>query len=383
MIITERSAKWRIMEKVRNKNLLLLMTPGIGLNTWKNIGILNRELAPYKEYINQGWVVTIATYDKDLSIVDLPPQFNIVKLWHHRLLFSTPWTLRKAIKWADVVKTNQSVRSWWYVLAAKLMKKPIVLRSGWLPGLYREDSEGYSLSLMIYRKMEGWAFRNATVCQVATERDKSWIIRNYGVHESKILIKPNFIDIELFKPVKNVKAIPRSVISIGRLDKVKRYDLLIEACSLANVSRLTIIGEGIERPNLEFLASSLNVDLSLPGRVDQIKLPEYLAKSEIFSLTSAVEGHPKALLEAMACGIPCVGTKTPGISNLVEHQSTGYLCDSTPASIAESFTRLFENKHLRNIISKNATEYIYSNFESKNVIKIDIELAEALRIGKG
>ena len=42
------------------------MTPGVGLKIWENIGSLNRELRPYREYVKRGWTVKILTFDKDL-----------------------------------------------------------------------------------------------------------------------------------------------------------------------------------------------------------------------------------------------------------------------------------------------------------------------------
>ena len=368
-----------IMKNKKSDNLLLLMTPGIGLSTWKKIGILNRELAPYVEYVKQGWTITIATYDNDIEKIDLPDGIDCVKCWHHRLLFAAPWFLRKSMKSANLVKTNQSYRSWWYVLAARIHKKPIILRCGWLPGSYRENSEGMSFSLRSYRNKEGWAFRHASKSQVATLKDREWVIQKYHVLPGNISVKPNFIDIDIFKPRENVKVKKRSVISVGRLDKVKRYDLLIKACSNANISRLIIIGEGDERNALELFAKTLDVPLLMPGRLDQKQLPVMLQESEVFALTSTVEGHPKALLEAMACGVPCIGTETPGITECIQNQKTGLLCESTPESISNALQSLFGNKRMKNHLSKYSVAYIHKYLTSQIIFSDDIKLSDRVK----
>lgn len=77
-------------------NLLLCMTPGIGLNTWKGIGSLKRELSTYVEYVRRGWKVRILTFDKG-KIPDLPEGIKAVRFPHRCLLFLLSWENGKVI----------------------------------------------------------------------------------------------------------------------------------------------------------------------------------------------------------------------------------------------------------------------------------------------
>jgi glycosyltransferase involved in cell wall biosynthesis len=69
-------------------------------------------------------------------------------------------------------------------------------------------------------------------------------------------------------------------------------------------------------------------------------LPDELNVSEIFILPSLYEGNPKALIEAMACGKPVIGTKVTGIKELILHGETGLLCDPDIDSIRETIKNL-------------------------------------------
>jgi glycosyltransferase involved in cell wall biosynthesis len=101
------------------------------------------------------------------------------------------------------------------------------------------------------------------------------------------------------------------VVSVGRLAKQKNFPLLLKAFSRAveHVDAcLIILGEGSERARLEQLVD----ELGLAGRVDlpgyKKNVQPYVARSDLFVLSSDFEGMPNALLEAVAVGVPVVST---------------------------------------------------------------------------
>lgn len=104
---------------------------------------------------------------------------------------------------------------------------------------------------------------------------------------------------------------PPIILSVGRLSRPKRYDLLIRAVAAARNQRplrLLILGDGEERATLEALVRELRAEsfVSLPGFAQNPYA--YMAKADLFVLSSAWEGLPNALIEAMACGLPVVST---------------------------------------------------------------------------
>jgi len=359
-------------------NLLVCMTPGVGLRTWKEIGNINRELMPYREYVRKGWKVKLLTYDAD----DFPQRyedFEIVRIPYRKTyLFALPWLAREAGRWADLIKTNQSTSAHYYTAAANSWKKPILLRCGYVHGESLEITQGRTRKTLRYQRKEARAFRAATHCQVPTAELAAWVRTNYAVNAEKISVVPNFVDTDIFRPGDVGDDNFFSVISVGRLSPVKRFDLLIEACSGIENCRLTIVGEGAERERLLALAREKKVCLELPGNIPNEQLPALLTQHRVFALASSWEGHPKALIEAMACGIACVGTDSPGVINVIEPGKNGILPAGTPGELGAAIRLLLENSEKRKLMGDEARKFVENNYAFQIVIDRELKIAEGL-----
>lgn len=103
---------------------------------------------------------------------------------------------------------------------------------------------------------------------------------------------------------------PARILTLARMMPQKRLDILLGAFALMERgdSRLTIVGDGPERPRLEALATSLGIAnrVDMPGFAASV-LP-WLQSASLFVLSSDYEGLPAALLEAFACNVPAVTT---------------------------------------------------------------------------
>lgn len=104
------------------------------------------------------------------------------------------------------------------------------------------------------------------------------------------------------------------ILAVGRLERVKAFDVLIEAFARLRAhrkARLVILGEGRERNALQGLVAKLGVeqDVNLPGFVANPY--RYMARANLFVLSSRHEGLPTVLIEALACGCPVVSTDCP------------------------------------------------------------------------
>jgi len=108
---------------------------------------------------------------------------------------------------------------------------------------------------------------------------------------------------------------PPVILGAGRLSPQKDFQTLIKAFArirAVHPARLIILGEGKKRNQLQALAQSLGVgdDVALPGFVENPFA--WMTRSSIFVLSSAWEGLPGVLIEALACGCPTVSTDCPG-----------------------------------------------------------------------
>ena len=150
---------------------------------------------------------------------------------------------------------------------------------------------------------------------------------------------PNGVDTRCFAPARE-RPPGRRVIYVGRLEPEKNLERLIDALGrLPAPARLTVIGEGSRRAQLERRATSVGVEVEFRGVVPHGELPAHFRDTGVFVLPSLTEGHPKALIEAMACGLACTASARGGILTLIEDGVTGLLFD--PESV-DSMTRAIE-----------------------------------------
>jgi glycosyltransferase involved in cell wall biosynthesis len=159
-----------------------------------------------------------------------------------------------------------------------------------------------------------------------------------------VIVAPNGINLEL---VTRTPAATDSadVVSVGRLLRHKRFDMLLEAIALLDRAgkpiTCRIIGDGPEREALRAQASRLGithlVDLRHEVRSNQ-ELLSLLKASRAFVFPSEREGFGIAALEAIACGLPVITTNARDnlARHLVERSARGVLCDHNPKSLADA-----------------------------------------------
>jgi glycosyltransferase involved in cell wall biosynthesis len=134
---------------------------------------------------------------------------------------------------------------------------------------------------------------------------------------------------------------PPVLLGVGHLRMQKDFPTLIRAFALARKKRrmrLVLLGEGSQRPRLQSVIASLDVadDVYLAGYTDNPF--SWMARSSLFVLSSAWEGLPAVLIEAMACGCPVVSTDCPsGPWEILEGGKYGRLVPCRdPHSLAEA-----------------------------------------------
>ena len=96
--------------------------------------------------------------------------------------------------------------------------------------------------------------------------------------------------------------------------------------------RLLLVGDGPERSNLEALAGTLGIGESIRFTGEQGEVLPYYHAADLFALPSRTEGLSNALLEAMACGLPVVVSRTGGARDLVQDGHNGLFVEPEDAA---------------------------------------------------
>jgi GalNAc-alpha-(1->4)-GalNAc-alpha-(1->3)-diNAcBac-PP-undecaprenol alpha-1,4-N-acetyl-D-galactosaminyltransferase len=152
----------------------------------------------------------------------------------------------------------------------------------------------------------------------------------------------------------------RFVASVGRLERGKGFDVLIDAFARIAPGHpnwsLVILGEGEERDRLQTQAAALQLGerVLLPGIGDTSAL---LGHAEVFATASRVEGFPNGLLEAMAHGLPVVATDChSGPREILSDGADGYLTPVDNAgALAEALDQLLADEGLRRELGGRAS----------------------------
>jgi glycosyltransferase involved in cell wall biosynthesis len=364
--------------------LALFFTYGVSLKTWDNLGIFNREIKPYvklsKDIFDEIYLFTYGSKKDQAYQKLLPKNLKIYpkKLKIPTLIYSffLPLFYFKKLDEVDILKTNQLKGSWVALIAKFLTNKKLIVRCGyeWLKVMEIEKKPWWKLQIAFF--LEKLAYKNADKILVTSIGDKKFIEKRFKIASSKIKIIPNYIDIDLFKPL-NLKKEKNRICFVGRVSPEKNLSNLIKAISGLNV-KLAIFGSGPLKSDLQKFAKKLDSKVDFKGNIPNHKLPEELNKSELFILPSLYEGNPKALLEAMACGLPCIGTNVEGIREIIKHKENGYLCDIDTNSIRNTISELLKNENLRKILGQNARKTILEKFSLKKILEKEIEIYKSL-----
>jgi glycosyltransferase involved in cell wall biosynthesis len=143
-------------------------------------------------------------------------------------------------------------------------------------------------------------------------------------------------------------------------------------------AKLVVIGNGPLRDELTREAKESGIDVQFLGSLPNYELPSELNRSEIFVLPSSYEGHPKALLEAMACGLPVIGTDVPGIREVIDHGQTGYLCQPTPEDVKRAITQVLGDKELSRQMGERARQFVVENYSIEKVLEQELAVLNSL-----
>jgi len=198
----------------------------------------------------------------------------------------------------------------------------------------------------------------------------------------KIEVVPNGVDFEKFtvsdsrvrqniREVLGLRSDDFVVISTSRLVvKNGLGDLIMSLKFLPQDIKLLLLGQGEYQKYLENIVSTSKLQdrVKFLGKVDYNKLPQYYLAADVFARPSLSEGMGNSFIEAMAVGLPVIGTAVGGIPDFLINKKTGLFCNTRdPKDLASKILIIKNDSKLAEELVQSAREYIRGKYEWKNI----------------
>jgi len=217
------------------------------------------------------------------------------------------------------------------VMAARLAGTPVVL----------SHVHGLGRSGHLRRKLTNYLLsrRCSRIISVANGVKEDVLGNNWRMPAEKVTVLENSVDYGRFAHVSVARADARRMLglspeafvfgTVGRLAPTKGLGFLIEAFSIVKKdipsAELILLGNGPCREELERQASKTSCPDSIHFLGHRDHIEQLYRAMDVFVLSSVAEGMPRAILEAMAAGVPCIATEVGGIPEIFPSRDVGRL----------------------------------------------------------
>ena len=238
---------------------------------------------------------------------------NLLNIW-------VVYRLIKKVK-PDVVHTAAAEANFHGIIAAKLAGVKYII--GEEIGIPNHSSLAQKVFSVVYRSAD------KVICV-------SQSVKDHLVKTGEIPVEKGVV---IYNPVSFLKGMNFgkdsnhdkffNMVYVGRLEKVKNVDTLLRAFSqLENEQlRLTLVGDGRERENLEALVKELNLSDKVIFEGFQSNPGKYLSVADLYVLPSYSEGFGIAAVEAMFLKVPVLATQVGGVPEFINHGENSWLFD--------------------------------------------------------
>jgi glycosyltransferase involved in cell wall biosynthesis len=358
--------------------MALFLELGGSFEEWNRVGFFSREISLYNRLARDFFgTIYIFTYgsEKDLLFsksleknIVLIPRKHCSKNYFVNSLYEIviPLRHRSILKKCDILKTNQNSGS----IAAAITKIcfpkcKLIIRSGYIGT--ELDWNTLSLAAKAYYIIaENFSYR---ICDgiLIPKRDAAILSDKYPFTRKKITVLNNFIDTDRFAPLPQKQKY--DIIYVARLSETKNHIALLKAIVGTDV-RLLFIGQGENYSMLADFAKKMSLDVTIIDSVSNNQLPAYYNASGLCVFPSLQEGNPKALLEAMACGLPIVALDSPGITNIIINEKNGLI--GPEKTLKENIARLLSNPTLRDTLGRVGRQDVVDKYAFEKIVTTEI-----------
>ncbi len=373
-------------------DLVVVFTPGMSLLQWETLGLLSREWALYDALLKhpQGVGRVIAVTFGDASDLGIGDRLRcggdrVAVICNEHRLGSNEHIAEASRKLGVmigrgarvIVKTNQMASGDVAVRIAQELRSSerrvaLLARGGYLWSQFVAWEQGPGCSAAKHAGQVESRVCEAADMVVGTTRqmvdDLAW---RHCVPESRACVVPNYV-VDADAPTGEERA-PGVILFAGRLVPQKRVDRLIDAVGslredLRERTTLSIVGSGPLEEQLRAQAAEAKVRVEFETRMPHDQLIERMRRCAVYAQTSAFEGHPKTVIEAMAVGAPVVVCDTPGMRGIVRHAITGLCVNADPDAIRMALEGLLDDKDWGETLGMAASAHARSTYALEHVL---------------
>lgn len=317
---------------------------------------------------------TLLTHD--IPYLYLPEMIRSVHLVHDRTAYREILAYMQSVH-VDLVHTHSSKAGVLGRLAARKCGLPVVHTA------HGHVFYGYFNPLVswFFIAIEQWMARYTDRLISLTDLEtRQGLARFIGRREQYVTV-PSGVPVAHFRDIPSELGMGFRVqheihdefiwLSVGRLTPIKGHDVLIKAFAAMPHERmcLILVGDGEEKAALQKLAQRLGVQAQVKfmGGCEDIR--PALSAANAFVLASRNEGMGRVFIEAMAAGLPVIGTATGGVPEVVEEGVTGLLVKPGHVNeLAAAMTRLYQDRELRHAMRARAPEAVYPKYDQETMI---------------
>ena len=213
-----------------------------------------------------------------------------------------------------------------------------------------------------------------------SEDSKNVLRKYYGISGRKIVVIPIGVDTDKFYPLDNSNKIPCSLLYIGRIDKRKGIDFLINAMPAVTrklpQATLFVGGTGKDAAKLKerVKAAGIEKNVKFLGFIAEEKLNIWYNKVQCVVVPSMFEGFGLTAIESMAAGTCLIATNVDSLKNIVDDGVDGYLVDyGDIESLSSRIIYLLNDPSERNKICRRAKEKVETVFNWDRIMKHNLK----------
>jgi glycosyltransferase involved in cell wall biosynthesis len=263
-------------------------------------------------------------------------------------------------------------------------------------GFAFNQARGVPRGLYLWLERLCGPFADRIIC--VSESERQIAVRGRVAPLEKLIVIRNGVDVPadpdagrgVLRGILGVDAGSRIVAMVSRLRRPKQPEDLLHAAAILKGReppgslRFVLIGTGPLERRLPDLARRLGLEDEVVLLGERPDVPALMADVDVFVLATASEGMPYTILEAMAAGKPVVGSRVPGVTDLILEGDTGYFyTPGDPRDLADRLATLLHDDDLRRRLGERGRRRVEDDFPSRRMVGEIQDLYQQALSGKG